>query len=124
MLVVGGRDASTFADAAKYDPVANTWTPAMANPLGKRSAPRSQTGWASTGTSKIFVAGGFDESQAIKVDCQVYDSVVNDWGAQIPAWPSGADHEYGVGVWTGAEFILWSGLDNSVLTPKGDRYRP
>lgn len=124
MLVFGGRDVSTFADAAQYNPMTDMWTAAMPNPLGKRSAPRSRTGWTSSGTSKIFVAGGLDETQAIKVDCRVYDSSVNDWGAQIPAWPSMSDHEYGVAVWTGAEFILWSGLDNSVLTSDGDRYRP
>jgi hypothetical protein len=124
MLVFGGRDATAYADAAQYDPVANVWTAAMPNPVGKRSAPGSRTGWTSSGTSKIFVVGGLDETQAIKVDGQVYDSSVKDWGAQIPPWPSGAHHEYGVGVWTGAEFILWSGLDNSVLTPVGERYRP
>jgi len=124
MLVFGGREATTFADAAQYDPMTDMWTAAMPNPLGKRSAPATRTGWTSSGTSKIFVAGGLDETQALKVDGRVYDSAVNDWGTPIPAWPSTADHEHGVGVWTGTEFILWSGLDNAELTSAGDRYRP
>ncbi len=124
MLVFGGRDATTFADAAQYDPMTDMWTPAMAYSLGKRSAPASRTGWTSSATAKIFVAGGLDETQAIKVDCRIYDSATNDWGAMIPSWDSTDDHEYGVGVWTGAEFILWSGLDNAVLTSAGERYRP
>lgn len=125
LLVFGGRDVMmTYADAALYDPIANMWTSAAASPLGTRSAPTARTGWASSGTAKILIAGGVDETQALKVDGRVYDSMVNDWGAQSLTWPSGADHEYGVGVWTGAEFILWSGLDNSVLTAVGERYRP
>ena len=125
LFVVGGRDAgAAFADAGIYNPAADAWTPAMTCPLGKRSAPAPRTGWVASGSSKILVAGGLDETQAIKVDGRVYDSVVNDWGAQSLAWPSGVDHEYGVGIWTGTEFILWSGLDNSVLTPVGERYRP
>lgn len=125
MLVVGGQDGSnTFVDGGLYDPAANAWTATMTNPIGKRSAPTGRTGWASSGNGQIFTAGGLDETQALKNDCRVYDASVNDWGAQIPPWPSGADHEFGVGVWTGTEFILWSGLDNTVLTSAGDRFRP
>lgn len=125
MFVFGGRDGSTaLSDGGLYDPLADVWSSSMTNPLGKRSAPAMRTGWTSSGSAKIFVAGGLDETQALKSDCRVYDSGVNDWGAQVPSWPSGVDHEFGVGVWTGAEFILWSGLDNTVLTSAGDRYRP
>lgn len=125
LLIVGGRDSgNTLSDAAMYDPTANTWASAQTNPLGKRSAPASQSGWTSSGTSKVFVVGGLDQSQVAKVDCRLYDSVANDWGMPLTAWPSGAEHEYGVGVWTGTEFILWSGLDSGMLTTMGDRYRP
>lgn len=124
MLVFGGRDGPTYGDTALYNPMTGMWTSAPASPLGKRSAPTSRTGWTASVNGKIIVAGGLDETQAIKIDGRVYDAAVNDWGAQSLEWPSKTHHEFGVGVWTGTEFILWSGLDKSVLTPKGDRYRP
>lgn len=125
MLVFGGRDiATTYANAALYDPAMDAWTSAKTNPLGKRSAPAPRAGCASSGSPQILVAGGLDQWEAIKTDGRVYDSVVNDWGAQIPAWPSGVDHEYGVCIWTGAELILWSGFENAQLVPVGERYRP
>lgn len=125
LLVVGGRDAGgTMNDAWLYNPTKDAWAAALDNPLGKRSAPAPRTGWASSGSSQIVVAGGLDETQAMQVNSRVYNASVNDWGAQSLSWPTGADHEYGVGVWTGTEFILWSGLDNSVLTPLGERFRP
>ncbi len=126
LLVFGGRDSggAFFSDAELYDPVADTWSSAQTNPLGKRSAPSSRTGWTSSSTPKVFVAGGLDQAQSLKVDCRLYDSVANDWGMMLSSWPSGVQHESGVGVWTGTEFILWSGLDGGMLTTKGDRYRP
>lgn len=125
MVVIGGRDSGTaFADGGAYNPATDTWTTTKVNPLGKRSAPVLRSGWNSSGTSKIILAGGLDETQALEVDGHVYDSSVNDWGAQITTWKSMTEHEYGVGVWTGVELILWSGLDNGSLTSSGDRYRP
>lgn len=125
MVVIGGRDAGTaFTDGGQYNPTTNIWTTTKINPLGKRSAPLLRSGWNSSNMTKIILAGGLDETLALKTDGHVYDSSVNDWGAQATAWKSMADHEYGVGVWTGAELILWSGLDNGSLTSSGDRYRP
>jgi len=125
MLVFGGRDvATTYANAALFDPVANTWSTVSPNPLGKRSAPDRRTGWTSSANPQVLVAGGVDDADDIKANGIVYDSIVNDWGTQIPAWTSGVDHEYGVCVWTGVELVLWSGLHNTVLTPVGERYRP
>jgi len=125
MVVLGGRDSGTaFADGAAYNPSTDTWSATKPIPSGKRSAPALRSGWNSSRMPQIILAGGLDETQAFKIDGQVYDSTVNDWGAQITAWKSMVDHEFGVGVWTGVELILWSGLDNAALTPSGDRYRP
>lgn len=125
MVALGGRDSgSAFDNGGQYNPTTNAWSATTTNPFGKRSAPVLRSGWNSSTMTQIILAGGLDETQTLKTDGYVYDSSVNNWGAQVTAWPSMADHEYGVGVWTGAELILWSGLDNGSLTSSGDRYRP
>jgi hypothetical protein len=53
-------------------------------------------------------------------DGATYDVPANAWKA-IPGWPSNEDHENGVGVWTGSEFVLWSGRNGGAPTATGER---
>ena len=80
------------------------------------------TGW--TSGMLALVSGGLDGANALRVDGRLYQPSNNTWVNTMPNFPSGRDHEYGVGVWSGAELILWSGLDNGVLDATGERYRP
>jgi hypothetical protein len=58
-------------------------------------------------------------------DGGIYNSTTNAWTA-VAAWPSGASHLWGAGVWTGSELVLWSGRSatSSTLTTAGERYLP
>ncbi len=124
MLVYGGRDAGgAFDDAAIYTPMGDTWTSAPSN--AKRSAPAGRTGFPGFLGTRAFLVGGLDTSQKPTTDGHVFDAANNVWLDPIPGWMPPAYHEYGVGVWTGAELILWGGLDNNgALTTNGERYRP
>jgi hypothetical protein len=42
----------------------------------------------------------------------------------IPTWPSMEAHEYGMGVWTGEEFVLWGGRDSNGVSSTGERWAP
>jgi N-acetylneuraminic acid mutarotase len=125
LLVWGGRDASNSAldtGAAKYDPVANTWTSvATSGDLSARSAPLRRTGWTGWTGTRALLFGGLTSTP--QIDGRSYQSSSNTWQA-APSFPSGDAHEWGVGVWTGAELVVWSGLDGGVLDGSGERYKP
>ncbi|MDI3291513.1 hypothetical protein [Polyangium sp. 15x6] len=123
MLVHGGRDVAgaAFDDAAIYDPMSDVWSSTTSST--KRSAPMGRTGVTGYAGTHAVLAGGLDTAQKIATDGASYDVSNAQWSA-IPTWPSMADHENGVAVWTGEEIILWSGLDNGTLISAGERYRP
>ena len=55
----------------------------------------------------------------------LYDGAANSW-SDLSAWPSAALHLFGVGVWTGSQFVLWGGRPASGVAPSaaGERFRP
>jgi hypothetical protein len=123
-LVWEGKDATgtTLTNGAAYDPVLDTWFPVSASSApSKRSAPARRSGWVGYSGAKALIAGGFDTS--LKKDGGLYTPGTNTW-ATAGAWPSAKEHDWGAGVWTGQELVLWSGLHTGALTTAGDRYMP
>ncbi|HEY5375864.1 MAG TPA: hypothetical protein VIK01_19430, partial [Polyangiaceae bacterium] len=49
-----------------------------------------------------------------------YDVAGNTW-KPIADWPTSEAHDYGVGVWTGDEFVVWSGVDTGKVSTTGQR---
>jgi hypothetical protein len=68
--------------------------------------------------------GGADGDDELLVDSDRYRDGAG-WEA-IPAWPSTELHAEGVGIWTGSEFVLWSGeaTDSDDPTSTGERWAP
>src|SRR5690349_11560891 len=84
------------------------------------------TGWANRLKPRVtLMVGGFNSNNAFLTDGGIYNSTTNAWTA-VGGWPSGAAHLWGTAVWTGTEFVVWSGRlgTTSTLTAAGDRYFP
>jgi hypothetical protein len=137
-VVWGGRDdnmnsAMSLHNDGKYL-AGDTWMP-MA-PLGAPT-PRLQFarrgGWAfAAHPGVVAIVGGEITISAngngnLATNGAVYDVASNTWKA-IADWPSGELHDYGMGVWTGEELVIWSGRDvlqsqyqGGMLTTTGER---
>ena len=90
-----------------------------------RRMPPNWSGWAfAVGPGDFVVMGGVSSSDITQLDSGRYQDD-SGWEA-IEAYPTGASHAGGAGVWTGEEFVLWSGLgvDDVNLAPLGDRWAP
>jgi hypothetical protein len=85
-----------------------------------------QTGWSARLSSRVsLLLGGYNNGGTFQTNGGIYNSTTNGWSA-VTAWPSGASHLWGVGVWTGSELVLWSGRSGttSALSAAGERYLP
>jgi hypothetical protein len=124
-LVWGGRaDAVEQADGFRYDPSSVAWSALPpAEVPSARWAPDRVTGWtAKVDSSRILLLGGLSED-AVSTDGAVYQSGTNTW-TPVEAWPSAEEHLGGAGVWTGSEFVVWSGLNGGSPTGTGERLLP
>ena len=92
-----------------------------------RWAPNRQTGWsAAVKPGVTFLVGGMGSNgSTFFTNGGLFNSTTNSW-TTVAAWPSGYSHLYGVGVWSGTEFVVWGGrtVTGSTLTAVGERYRP
>lgn len=126
-FVWGGRDESGNSrnTGARYDPTTERWSGVTSDDApSSRSAPAGRTGWAVPLGSGVLVAGGLNNGEKAMTDGRHYDPVSDTWVATLPDWPSGASHEHGAAIFTGAELILWSGLSGGSLVADGERYKP
>jgi len=123
-VVWGGRDDNGLRSDGKYMSGAS-WismgaigAPSARMLLGRRS------GWAfAVRPGVVAIVGGeisTSQNGYLGTDGATYDVAANSWTA-IPSWPSGEQHDYGMGVWTGAEFVVWGGADNNQPTSSGER---
>ena len=62
-------------------------------------------------------------SDTLATDGATYTVQSGEWSA-IQSWPSAETHEYGIGVWTGDEFVVWGGRTQNVSTLTGERWAP
>lgn len=131
--VWGGRDDSSAATAlhsdGKYRYGANWITiTATGAPSARMAVPRRH-GWSfSTGFATIALLGGQTSlagAGAFTTTGATCDLKNAKWGT-VAAWPSGEQHDYGVGVWTGDEFVLWGGRSTATgsATLTGERWKP
>jgi hypothetical protein len=126
MIVWGGEDdaTTTFQDGAKYNPSTNTWTPiSMVNAPSPRSAQVAV--W--TG-SKMIVWGGWNgrnnSPKEFYRDGGIYDPATDSWTLiQSANAPMGRLNP--TAVWTGFDFLIWSGGDFSgTYFSDGSRFVP
>jgi hypothetical protein len=127
LLVWGGLEPSRVGlnDGAAFEPIASTWTAmgAVQPPSVRGCVVRS--GWSAWTGDRMLVAGGVDGDSVAK-DLALYDPDADPklaWG-QTTVWDPPNPHEYGVGVWSGKEFILWGGSDGSSPSATGTRWMP
>jgi hypothetical protein len=131
-VVWGGRDDfNNLHNDGKYQSGVNWYTMAtMGQPSVRMAVPRRQ-GWVfETSPGLIALFGGQTSlagSGTFTNTGATYDVVNSKWGTAA-SWPSAETHDYGVGVWTGEEFVLWGGRNGAGATPAstltGERWTP
>jgi hypothetical protein len=125
LLAWGGNNNGVRNDGKLYEPVGDKWTNMGVGQPSARWAPNRYTGWSFRIKPHVtLLVGGAGNS--FVTDGGLYNSTTNGW-TSVGAWPSGASHVYGVGVWTGSELVMWggrSGIAAGTLTSAGERYRP
>ncbi len=120
----GGNDGYALHNDGKYLS-GTTWTTMnTTGALSARMLSVRRSGWPfMIKPGVIAILGGQINLQGaglLSSNGASYDSATNQWKA-IADWSSGEDHEYGVGVWTGQEFVLWSGGNGGMVTGTGER---
>ncbi len=75
------------------------------------------------GVSSLGDNLSISDDDKLATDGASYDLGGAKWTA-IPDWTSKETHEFGVGVWTGEEFVLWSGGNLNASTLLGERWAP
>jgi N-acetylneuraminic acid mutarotase len=127
LVAWSGMSNSIRNDGRMYNPINNTWTNmGTAGDPTYRYAIHRQTGWANRLKPRVtLLVGGFNGTNNYLTDGGIYNSTTNAWSA-VSGWPSGTSHLWGAAVWTGTEFVIWSGRlgTNSTLTAAGDRFVP
>jgi N-acetylneuraminic acid mutarotase len=128
LLVWGGLNASRVGinDGAAFDPATSTWIPlSTAQPPSARGCVPFRSGWKAWTGDRMLVAGGADIN-LVQKDLALYDPDAdpNQAWTQGIAWDPPNAHEFGVGVWSGKEFILWGGTNGSLPTAGGSRWMP
>ena len=135
MIVWGGynRDNPAFpnfqylTENGRYDPVLDTWTS-----VSTVGAPQKREQHTATWTGTEMIVWGGILGQCSGIGCLYstntggrYDPATDSWqpmstvGAPSP-------RRFHTAIWTGAELIVWGGVDNDYTDPLGDgaRYDP
>jgi len=123
-VVWGGNDGFTLHQDGEYM-TGGTWSTMTATGApSARMLWARRSGWAfkvKPGVSAFL--GGLISLQnlaLLSAGGATYAAATDHWQT-VADWSSGEDHEYGVGVWTGQEFVLWSGNNGGNLTGTGER---
>ncbi len=125
MIVWGGDNYfSYFNDGARYSPSTNTWTATSAGQYCPSARASHTAIW--TGSQMIIWGGGYyDTAWHYFNTGGEYNPAMDHWTetSLVGDCPSG--RSYHTAVWTGAEMIIWGGLDTSQnLVDTGARYNP
>lgn len=127
-VVWGGQADDGLLDDGKYLS-GSSWSEMTAsNVLSPRRIGFRRSGWAFQAKPGVVALIGGQTSTSgtgdtLATDGATYEVQTGQWTA-IPSWPSQETHEYGVGVWTGEEFVLWGGRAQNVPTLTGERWAP
>lgn len=126
-VVWGGQDdAGMLADGKMLS--GSTWSDMTATELSPRRVGFRRSGWAfQVKPGVVAMIGGqtaaIGSRETLATDGATYTVSSGEW-ARIPSWPSEEAHEYGIGVWTGEEFVIWGGRSQNVSTLTGERWAP
>jgi len=121
-VVWGGQDDAGLRNDGKIMS-GTTWSDMAATELTARRIGFRRSGWAFQVKPGVVAMIGGQTSisgsvETLATDGASYDVSSGQWTA-IPAWPSNETHEYGIGVWTGEEFVVWGGRALNVSTLTG-----
>ena len=127
-VVWGGRDDNGLRNDGKYLS-GTTWTnvDTFGAPSARMIAIR-RSGWSfQVSPGVVAVMGGqvslAPSGKLTTNNGGVYNTETSAW-ATIPDWSSTDTHEYGMGAWTGEEFIVWGGRNDNGSTNTGQRWAP
>jgi hypothetical protein len=121
----GGGSPQEWNDGKRYDPAAG-WAAMAPAPVAMtpRHVLHRESGWsARTSGGNLLMIGGVDAAGVIVKNGALYNSTTNTW-TTVPAWPSGEDRRFAVGVWAGSDLLLWGGFDGTTPSATGERLRP
>jgi hypothetical protein len=114
-------------DGSALSGVAWTTLVSFGAPSARMVASPQRSGWSfGVKPGVVAILGGQTSAMGagtFSTNGASYDSVAAQWSS-IPSWPSGESHEYGMGVWTGDEFVLWGGRNGMLTSAKGERWSP
>lgn len=117
----GLRSDGSYLLGTKWTALASVGAPAARMVAFRRS------GWGFQTSPGVlaFVGGQVSLTAAAPLTTlgASYNVGTGTW-TTIPGWPSAEAHEYGMGAWTGEEFVLWGGRDNNGVTSTGERWAP
>ena len=120
MIVWGGSGTgspASLATGARFDPIANAWTPTSTT----GAPPPRHTHCAAWTGSRMIVWGGYGTS-SFESTGGVYDPATDTWTAMATTGaPSG--RVLMSCAWTGTELVVWGGTTGGVLG-NGGRYDP
>jgi N-acetylneuraminic acid mutarotase len=112
----GGGNLTLLGDGARYDPVANTWTP-----ISNIGAPTPRVDHTAVWTGKEMIVWGGSAGE----DGARYDPMTNTWSPLASAgFRLGFVNH--TAIWTGTEMIVWGGLvsPDDPFSKLGGRYNP
>lgn len=125
-VVWGGQDDGGLRTDGKAL-AGTTWSDMTLGPLEARRVAFRRSGWSfQVRPGVIAIVGGLTSTTGVgtlAINGASYDVSNARWSA-IPDWTSLQSHEYGIGVWTGEEFVIWGGRDQNVSTLTGERWAP
>jgi hypothetical protein len=126
-VVWGGQDDDGLLDDGQTLSGMAWSDMASSSVLSARRIAFRRSGWAfQVKPGVIAMIGGLTStsgSGTLAIDGASYAVASGEW-SKIPAWNSLESHEYGIGVWTGEEFVIWGGRDQNVPTLTGERWAP
>lgn len=98
--------------------------PIAANAAFARAAHYRDSGWTARVLEGQTLFMGGSGASGYATDGALYDAASDSW-ASVPAWPSGAFHMFGFGVWSGDELVVWGGrpAPGDAATEAGERFR-
>lgn len=126
-VVWGGRmNQSLLANGKRTNP-ASQWVDLATAPagFGARAAPWREHGHAvRVASSTVLLVGGVNTTGVVQKQAALCNTATDTW-TELPAFGP-HEHLFGVGVWTGSEFVLWGGLSAAPVAPTntGVRLRP
>ena len=125
-VVWGGQDDDGLRADGKWL-AGTTWTEMTPGGLSARRIAFRRSGWAfQVNPGVIAIVGGLTSitgTGTLSTDGATYAVESGQW-TPIPSWTSLESHEYGIGVWTGEEFVVWGGRNQNVATSTGQRWAP